>query len=274
MTVSAPVSLRQCPACGSSTRRDLPVYSLDEWRVCACGDCGFVYLSNPPAYDRLKDEFAFEKTSHAHSVRRKKKMPVVSWLDRKTRWRLHILRPNEAQEFRSWFRPGNVLDIGCGSGHRVPEPFTPFGIEASAYLAAKADQAMKERGGACVCAPAVDGVAQFDAHQFSAVVMRSFLEHEVQPQVLLNGVFRILQPDGVAFVKVPNYGGLNRRVMGRSWCGFRYPDHVNYFTLNSLRAMAFKAGFSLRLLNPLNLALDDNIHALLRKPAQGPASVR
>jgi predicted SAM-dependent methyltransferase len=104
--------------------------------------------------------------------------------------------------------------------------------------------------------------------------MRSFLEHEVQPQVLLNGVFRILQPDGVAFVKVPNYGGLNRRVMGRSWCGFRYPDHVNYFTLNSLRAMAFKAGFSLRLLNPLNLALDDNIHALLRKPAQGPASVR
>lgn len=242
----------------------MPHYSQGPWRVGACAACGFVYLRNAPAYERLTEEFAWEKTFDAHAARVKKEAPVLAWLDQSTRWRLHLFRPDEAEQFRRMFPTGKVLDVGCGSGNRVPEPFTPYGVEISAALAAQADALMQVRGGACVQAPAVEGVESLPAASFSGVLMRSFLEHEAQPQRLLNAVSRVLTPDGVAYVKVPNYGGVNRRVMGARWCGFRHPDHVNYFTLASLTRMVAAAGLYLTLLNPLNLAFDDNIHAALR----------
>jgi len=64
-------------------------------------------------------------------------------------------------------------------------------------------------------------------------------------------------------VRVPNFASLNRRVIGKKWCGFRYPDHVNYFTPVSLRALVAKAGFTMSITNNLTLHVDDNINALL-----------
>ena len=32
--------------------------------------------------------------------------------------------------------------------------------------------------------------------------------------------------------------------MAKRWCGFRYPDHLNYFTPKTLAAMAGEAGFN------------------------------
>ena len=65
------------------------------------------------------------------------------------------------------------------------------------------------------------------------------------------------------FVRVPNYGSFNRRVVGKKWCGFRHPDHVNYFEIESLSNIAVKNGFSIEILNKLTLHFDDNINALL-----------
>jgi SAM-dependent methyltransferase len=257
--------LRDCPQCGGTEHRDLDAYSHDRWRVVACLSCNFVYLHNVPVYERLTKELAWEKTFENHAKRVKKKYPLLTYLDQKTRWRLHLFRPDENAEFRQMFPMGPVLDVGCGSGTRAPEPFVPYGVEISEELAARADAQMKARGGACVQASAVEGVERLQPNFFSGVLMRSFLEHEAQPKRLLAGVRRVLRDDGVAFVKVPNYGSVNRSVMGPRWCGFRYPDHVNYFTLETLTRMASETGFKLRLLNPLNLAFDDNIHATLTK---------
>ena len=87
----------------------------------------------------------------------------------------------------------------------------------------------------------------------------------MQPKKLLAHVARVLKDDGKAYIRVPNFGGINRRVMGAKWCGFRYPDHVNYFTVTSLRRLAADCGLNVRLLNPIRLPLDDNINAVLSK---------
>jgi len=68
-------------------------------------------------------------------------------------------------------------------------------------------------------------------------------------------------------VRVPNYGSLNRRMLGAKRCGFRYPDHVNYFITTSLGTMAGDCGLKLKLLNPIRLPLDDNINAVLLSEA-------
>lgn len=104
-----------------------------------------------------------------------------------------------------------------------------------------------------------------DEHYFDGVLLNSFLEHEVNPFILLKEAHRTLKDTGVVYIRVPNYGSLNRKVMGHKWCGFRFPDHVNYFTTKSLAEMAKKAGFKMKIMNPLTIQFDDNIKAVLTK---------
>jgi 2-polyprenyl-3-methyl-5-hydroxy-6-metoxy-1,4-benzoquinol methylase len=97
--------------------------------------------------------------------------------------------------------------------------------------------------------------------------MRSYLEHEDRPRDVIELAFDKLKPRGVVFVRVPDFGALNAWLLGPRWCGIRLPDHLNYFTNAHLRAMAEDAGYRYRLLNRFTLATDDNIKALLIRPA-------
>lgn len=257
--------VRVCPQCDGARRLPLERYSSGPWRLVECADCHFVYLENAPAYERLVSEFAWEKSIVEETERRTAERPVTMWLERKTRWRLRHSGSGEARMLRRTFAPGRVLDVGCGIGNTIPEPFTPFGIEVSGSLARIADERMALRGGRTIRAPSLEGIAQFPDRHFTGVILRGLIEHEVEPKALLRQVVRVLADDGAVYVKTPNYGGLNRRVMGARWCGFRHPEHVNYFTLASLRKMAADCGLRLKLLNALVLMTDDSIKAVLRK---------
>lgn len=258
--------MRLCPQCGGENIEPLPGYSSPPWQVVECARCRFVYLRNPPEYKELSQDFAWEKTRVAEVKRRKERSPVRMWLDNMTRWRAEIYSPGIGARLKRLFAPGRVLDVGCGSGKKVPEPFVPFGIEISEALSREADEHMRARGGRAIHAPAVEGVREFPDRYFSGILLRSFLEHEKQPKALLEECSRVLADDGAIYVRVPNFGSLNRRALGGKWCGFRYPDHVNYFTTRSLAAMAADCRLELKLLNPIRLPFDDNINAIL-KPA-------
>lgn len=255
--------LRACPICGSDEASALPDYSPDPWKVASCAGCGLTYLRNPAAYEALEEDFAWEKTY----VQKKEASPgstAFSPLARRIRDALGMQRDKTAS-FRRWFNDGHVLDVGCGDGGRITPPMTPYGIELSKALHARADKNMRAAGGYCLHGPGAEAIWRFDADQFDGIVMHSYLEHETDVMGVLRGAYRALKPEGGLFVRVPNFGSLNRRVIGPKWCGFRYPDHVNYFTLDTLTDAAARAGFEVSLINRITLPVDDNISALLRK---------
>lgn len=265
MIHSAPATHRPCPACDSIAATRLDAYSPDGWNVVACDACGFTFLQNPPPYAALEEDLAWEKTYVAK--KEQGGSTGFSAINRRLRTKLKM-RPGTrgTAAFTRAFGSGRVLDIGCGRGSRIRPPMVPYGIELSRALQAQADARMRAAGGYCLHAAGADGVWQFDEGFFDGIVMFSYLEHETDIARVLSGSFRALKPGGAVFVRVPNFGSLNRRVIGPKWCGFRYPDHVNYFTLASLRAVAARAGFTTRLVNRLNLWIDDNIQVLLTKP--------
>ena len=188
---------------------------------------------------------------------------MLANLELRTRWRLTLFRRPPSELYRSLFRPGRVLDVGCGASISVPEPYVPYGIEISKGLFDQVAPKMAARGGAALHGPAAVAIKSHPDGFFSGVILRSVAEHEKQPAQLLVETARVLQPDGAAYIRVPNFGSLNRRVTGADWCGFRYPDHVNYFTVESLSRMASEAGLKLRVLRPLTMAFNDNINAVL-----------
>ncbi|WP_306119583.1 MULTISPECIES: class I SAM-dependent methyltransferase [unclassified Roseitalea] len=262
---------RWCPLCQARACEPWPRYSHDGWSIVSCGTCQFVYLKNPVAYEALVETYAWERTSAAERQRRRRERPVLDGISRATRWRLRLPGSNKQTRYRRFFGNGKVLDIGCGGGRQLPEPIVPFGVELSRQLARDADALMRKRGGHCVHADAISGTRSFAESSFDGVLLSSFLEHEINPLQLLAEVRRVVSTNGHVYVRVPNFGSVNRRVMDSKWCGFRYPDHVNYFTAASLRQMAQRAGFRMRVLNAFTLAVDDNIKAAL-EPVEAPAA--
>lgn len=267
---AVPCRRRACPLC-ERDNEDVPAsrYSHRPWTIKECPDCGFIYIDRAPLYQMQFETMAWERTTKIEEQRRAEIRPISYKASKHTRFRKSILPKKTMLGYiGKRIDGGNVLDLGCGDGHAMagfPARFIPFGIEISANLARAAAAAFDGRGGGAINAPSIEGLGKFPESYFAAASLRSYLEHEAEPLPVLKELRRVLAPDGIAVVKLPNYGSLNRLVMGRRWCGFRYPDHLNYFTPDTLGAMAAKAGFATNFGLTGCLPTSDNMWAVLTK---------
>lgn len=264
------VENRDCPLCGTNNDGVPPSpYSDGSWKIRNCRTCGFIYIDKAPLYSYLAEELAWEATTKVEEARREKIRPVSFKLSKLLRWRLHMFPRKDPLHFvAANAEPGKIVDIGCGNGLQwadLSENYVPYGIDISKELAAHADRLFRERGGYVINAPALVGMKRLEDNFFSGAILRSYLEHEMRPLEILKETHRVLCPGGVALIKVPNFGSLNRMVMGKRWCGFRYPDHLNYFTARSLREMGEKCGFFVSYGLKGRIPTNDNLHAVFRK---------
>jgi SAM-dependent methyltransferase len=267
---TVPVVHRDCPLCGRNNDDAPPSgFSYRPWTIKECPGCGFIYIDTAPRYEVQTDTMAWERTTKIEEQRRAELCPISYKLSKRTRFRMHVLPKRTMVDYvAARIKGGNVLDLGCGDGHAMagfPPSFVPFGIEISSAAAAIADSAFRGRGGHAISAPCIEGLRGFPKSFFAAASLRSYLEHEAEPLRVIENLHRVLAPRGFAVVKVPNYSSLNRRMMGRRWCGFRYPDHLNYFTPQTLRTMAAKAGFETGFGLTGRLPTSDNMWAVVTK---------
>ena len=239
---------RACSICETDNNDALPLpYSRLSWRLKECLNCGFVYLENPPIYEDLARKYAWEKTWAAEEQRKSKTQPVVWHLSKTLNYlsKQVLKRDNLWVLIRRYFESGNILDVGCGGGgvlSALAKGFFPFGIEISTELSRKARARISGRG-KIVNKNAIEGLLDFEPEFFHGIILNAFLEHEAQPKTLLLNAHRILKSGSPIIIKVPNYGSINRAVRGKRWCGFRFPDHVNYFTPKTLTAIVRETGY-------------------------------
>lgn len=275
----------RCPILGRDTETEPTPFRRGEWSLVRCIETGMVFLPNPPAYQQLESEFAWEETSRAERTRRLREEPVLSRLSGAfKKVRLAVFRSrNKMADLavecaRRWpaGEPLQVVDFGCAECKLLARTFermkesghacVPVGIEVSRSLAAQGDAMMRPLGGRVICASAFDGAAGLAAGSVHLALMSSFLEHEAKPLELLRELRRALRADGAVIIKVPNFASWNRSVRGGRWCGFRYPDHVNYFTPDTLARLAAEAGYRVARQRASDRApTSDNMYAVLER---------
>lgn len=263
---------RDCPSCGTPAAMAARVkYEHADWPMLECPKCGLVYLEWVPNYSELYDEIAWTKQHAKEEQRRLDDTPILARLDMATRWRLGLLgEATPAGGLKAWAKPGPVLDVGCSTGKafdKLPSGYVPYGIEIDARAAEIARKRFEPRGGKLINADGVSGLAQLPDRFFTGITLWSYLEHEARPREALVQTLRILKPDGIALVKVPNFNSLNRRVLGRNWPGFRHPDHVQYFTPQTLGGMAEDVGFTVKFRLYGKMPGNDNMYAILKPRA-------
>jgi len=275
---------RLCPLLERSTPSRILHYAPNPWVLRECLKTGFVWLENPPDYDSFKEDFAWEVTSRRESEKRQQSEPIhYAFSQALKRISGQHSNRNKVRDLAldclavsSGGGRKNLLDLGCGWGNLLPELISllpkgiqedcvPYGVEISTQLAHIADGKLQALGGYVIHDNALSGISTFRDGFFNIIIMSSFLEHELNPLPLLRECRTKLQDNGRIVVKVPNYGSVNRIIRRDRWCGFRFPDHVNYFRPNTLRATACAADLCVERMNLMDrFPSSDSLYAVFK----------
>ena len=165
----------------------------------------------------------------------------------------------------------DVLDVGCGSGtllgllkHRG---FRVTGLDFSAEAAAIA----KAENGVDVAVGSLEE-AHFPAESFDVVTLFHVMEHVTNPRLVLAEVSRVLKPNGVAILQVPNIESWQFKIFGARWYGLDIPRHVIDYSRNSMLKLLADSGFVVNRIRHFNLR--DNGPALVSSvfPSLDPVS--
>jgi SAM-dependent methyltransferase len=266
---------RSCPICGEDAAESRAGIAAPPWNLASCRRCRFVYLRNPPEYETLERDFSWDKTFQEERARRATKR---SRLERSFRAGLArarglaqtVARRDKLKRLCSrYLRPGPVLDLGCSRGYNafaLPPGAIPLGIEIAPALAAEARDRLATFGGRVIQASVLKGLAGLEPSSCSGAIAKSYLEHEIRPREVLGDLARVLENGAPLILKVPNYGSWLRSARGAAWSGYRFPDHVNYFTPASLERLLEGSGFTVvRFGIGDRLPTSDNMWCVARK---------
>jgi SAM-dependent methyltransferase len=263
-----------CPLCGRDNRSEpmLPCPG-PQWGLTRCSTCGLLYLRTVVEVAGLVDEHSWTRSKAvATQERRALRFGTLRFCINEVRKRV-IPHRKVGALLASYHVTGCVVDVGCGWGRlfsQFPKRAVPIGIEIDHAAATLAHERAEPAGGHVRCTDALTGLRSLDAALAGGVILESYLEHENEPLAVLAEVRRVLRDCGFLIVKVPNYASWNRRLQGWRWPGFRFPDHVQYFTPETLRAIISRAGFEIARFSWRDrLPTSDNMWLIARKPASG-----
>lgn len=219
---------RTCPACAAAGSR--PMFEKDGCQYVECSACGMTFINPIPAvetlaatYDHLSQEYFLDD----------RRLAVDEYPQRHAR-ELELLRRVGSR--------GRLLDVGCATGSFL-RAATVLGFTdvAGIDIAGPSIDAAKQMGLQVTAGEFSAGI--FAAGTFDAVTMWNTLEHLPFPMDFIRESMRVLAPNGVLALSVPNYASLSVAILGRR---YRYIGlaHLNYFTPSTLALVLRRAGLS------------------------------
>lgn len=207
---------RNCPLCGSFQNEIIYIQRFSDYfshAIACCKECGFVFVNNTPTqsfynkYYRDMSKYENERDHNVHEF-------VVRLMKK------HCSKSS------------SVLDIGCSTGHLLhllkQANFKDLsGIDPSPACKILA----KQKFGLKI--DAANLLAYRPDKKFDCLILASVLEHLPKVRESLIKINRLLNPDGLVIIVVPDADNFYRK--------FEEPfgefsiEHINFFSHDSLQ---------------------------------------
>jgi len=131
---------------------------------------------------------------------------------------------------------GEILDVGCGNGGWLTKLRNAGWKTTGVEIDGPAAQAANETGLSVFGGTLID--AEFPDKSFDVVRLHYVFEHLINPKETLDEIHRILKPDGIALIRIPNIDSAMFKLFKEHWFALDIPRHVFHYAPKTFSALA------------------------------------
>jgi 2-polyprenyl-3-methyl-5-hydroxy-6-metoxy-1,4-benzoquinol methylase len=235
-------NLEQCPVCNSirnkpflacvdytvSPARLLEAGGRETFQIVECESCGFKYTNPRP---EVKDLGKYYKSEEYVSHSNTKKGFINSTYQTVRKYTLL----KKLQLISKFYKTGKILDIGCGTGEFLNTcknaKWNTIGIEPDA----DARKMAIENYGLDVREESE--LQNLQDESFDIISMWHVLEHVPKLNERVQELSRLLKPNGLIIIAVPNCDSLDAKIYKEHWAAYDVPRHLYHFTPKDITAL-------------------------------------
>ena len=234
-----------CNLCGANdtelvyVEKDRLMKLPGSFRLVRCRQCGLLYINPRPTLEEIG--IYYPEQYGPYKVTRENQQSWIARVDHSYGyWKRARLVDG------AYPQGGRILDVGCATGEFLDMMdrmgrWEVHGVETSPA----ATRYARECHGLDVCNGELAEAGYPDSY-FDVITIWDVLEHVHDPTGTLAEMNRILKPQGLAIIRVPNASTWDARLFGPYWVGLDAPRHLYIFSLETLAAFLQNAGFEVR----------------------------
>lgn len=249
--LTAETTIVDCPNCGAAYASARTVAHEINLKIAQCRQCDFMYTS-PRFVSPVKNTEATADDDDGPITLPAKHREALLDVRKADRYANYV---DEVRRLRKAQPGGRLLDIGTNLGYflKIAQDEGIWSCEGVDPNKKRARFASEHFG--LTIHPGYLPDAHFPDETFDVVVMIDVFEHVPEPVAHLQDCHRILKPEGLLYIKVPNgsYTRFKHRLvnnLGLSRMVGSVPDtwdssqHLNHFTAATLKKMLRSTGFN------------------------------
>ena len=220
---AGPINTRSCPACGSADASQRG--QKNEFPLFTCRSCATLYTTQLPSTTPSQDYDNYYTSEN---------LTVAEFIAK------HL--DEIVRTFEPFRKNNRLLDVGCGAGTFL-EAAARAGWQATGVeVSRSAADHIRERGFEVFCGELEK--ASYPNDHFDVVIASEVLEHVGDPKGMIEGIARVLRPGGLFWGTTPHGRGISARLLGLEWSIVCPPEHLQLFSVSSIRKLLTEAGFS------------------------------
>lgn len=226
-------NIYNCPVCNSIEFMpfleciDYTV-SRETFQITECKSCGFKFTNPRPREEELGNYYKSEAYI-SHSNTSKGFINSTYQIVRK----YTLLK--KLQLISRYYKTGNILDIGCGTGEFLrifkDAKWNTFGIEPDQDARRKAienhELNVKEEA----------SISSLRDEEFDVISMWHVLEHVPRLNERIEDLKRLVKPNGMIVIAVPNLSSLDAKIYKEHWAAYDLPRHLYHFSPSDIETL-------------------------------------
>lgn len=227
-----------CPICNSTQFSPFlacvdNTVSRETFQIVQCNSCGFKFTNPRPDESELGKYYHSEDyVSHSNT----KKGFINSTYQSVRKYTLL----KKLQLISKHYKTGKILDIGCGTGEFLNTcknaRWETLGIEPDegARKMAINNYGLDVKG--------EEELERIPNESFDIISMWHVLEHVPKLNERVEELKRLIKPNGIIIIAVPNCNSLDAKTYKEHWAAYDVPRHLYHFTPKDIEALFHKHG--------------------------------